>query len=102
MPALKVDPGHGGEDGGAVAPDGTAEAELNLSISRGRQRQDRDDGIRKVYIMKNVSCTAVMTECGFLSNPGDLALLKSDNHQKRLASAPAAAYLSTCLLTEAG
>ena len=31
---LIVDPGHGGEDGGAVAADGTPEAELNLSIAR--------------------------------------------------------------------
>ncbi|MBP5166069.1 MAG: N-acetylmuramoyl-L-alanine amidase [Oscillospiraceae bacterium] len=28
-----IDAGHGGEDGGAVAPDGTLESELNLSIS---------------------------------------------------------------------
>lgn len=29
-----IDPGHGGEDGGAVAPDGTEEADLNLEIAR--------------------------------------------------------------------
>ena len=32
-PWLVIDPGHGGEDGGAVAADGTPEAELNLQIS---------------------------------------------------------------------
>ena len=197
-PTLIVDPGHGGEDGGAVAPDGTAEADINLSISerleliasffgvrvvmtrsgndisypadaktvKARKTADqrarvelinsnpgavlisvhqnkyttpsprgaqvfyaRTDGSRElaektqellsalpeggsdrtampvsgdVYIMKNVSCTAVLAECGFLSNPGELALLKSDNHQTRLASALAAAYLSTCIRTEAG
>ena len=197
-PTLIVDPGHGGEDGGAVAPDGTAEAELNLRISKkleliaaffgvdvvmtrsgsdiaypegaktvkSRKTADqrsrvelinsrpgavlisvhqnkytssaprgaqvfyaKTDGSRElaekaqellsalpeggsdrtampvsgdVYIMKNVSCTAVLAECGFLSNPGELALLKSDTHQTRLASALAAAYLSTCLRTEAG
>ena len=31
---LIIDPGHGGEDGGAVAADGTLEAELNLSIAQ--------------------------------------------------------------------
>lgn len=31
---LIIDPGHGGEDGGAVAADGTQEAELNLLIAR--------------------------------------------------------------------
>ncbi len=29
-----IDPGHGGEDGGAVAPDGTEEADINLEIAR--------------------------------------------------------------------
>lgn len=29
-----IDPGHGGEDGGAVAPDGTEEAEVNLEVAR--------------------------------------------------------------------
>lgn len=30
---LIIDPGHGGEDGGAVASDGTQEADVNLSVS---------------------------------------------------------------------
>ena len=30
-----LDAGHGGEDGGAVAPDGTAEKEINLEIANG-------------------------------------------------------------------
>lgn len=29
-----IDPGHGGEDGGAVAPDGTLESALNLEIAK--------------------------------------------------------------------
>lgn len=33
MPVLILDPGHGGEDGGAVAEDGTVESLINLSIS---------------------------------------------------------------------
>lgn len=32
-PVLILDPGHGGADGGAVAPDGTAESALNLSVA---------------------------------------------------------------------
>ena len=32
-PVLIIDPGHGGMDGGAVAPDGTKESDINLSIS---------------------------------------------------------------------
>jgi len=30
---LIIDPGHGGEDGGAVAADGTKESELNLAVA---------------------------------------------------------------------
>ena len=33
LPVLILDPGHGGADGGAVAPDGTPESTLNLAIS---------------------------------------------------------------------
>ncbi len=33
QPQVIIDPGHGGEDGGAVGADGTVEKELNLSIS---------------------------------------------------------------------
>lgn len=30
---LIIDPGHGGEDGGAVAPDGTSESGINLAVA---------------------------------------------------------------------
>ena len=33
-PVVVVDAGHGGEDGGAVAADGTVESGLNLAIAR--------------------------------------------------------------------
>ena len=33
-PTLVLDPGHGGEDGGAVAADGTVESGLNLDVAR--------------------------------------------------------------------
>ena len=32
-PLILIDPGHGGADGGAVAPDGTQEKDLNLAVS---------------------------------------------------------------------
>ena len=31
---IVIDPGHGGEDGGAIAEDGTLEKELNLELSK--------------------------------------------------------------------
>ncbi|OQB15240.1 MAG: Germination-specific N-acetylmuramoyl-L-alanine amidase precursor [Firmicutes bacterium ADurb.Bin193] len=38
-----------------------------------------------VYIFKNTVWTAVMVECGFLSNPEEEALLCQEEYQKRLA-----------------
>ena len=196
-PTLVIDPGHGGEDGGAVASDGTLEADLNLSVSRRlefisaffgvsvvktrdvaeidypdsaktvRARKQADQRARlnligsipgavvisvhqnkytssaprgaqvfysdtkgsrelaekaqellrllpegasdrpampvsdDIFIMNKAPCTAILAECGFISNPAELAMLKSDEHQIRLAAALAAAYLSTGIRTEA-
>ncbi len=47
-----------------------------------------------IYLMKHVSCTAVLVECGFLSNPGEEALLRDAAYQKKLAAAIA------CSLTD--
>ena len=39
------------------------------------------------YILKNVSCPAVIVECGFLSNYSEAELLVSDEYQQKLAVA---------------
>lgn len=39
------------------------------------------------YILKNVSCPAVIVECGFLSNPTESALLNTDIYQDKIAYA---------------
>lgn len=38
-----------------------------------------------IYLMKNLSCPAVIVECGFLSNPAEEAALCEPGYQKRLA-----------------
>ena len=178
---LILDAGHGGEDGGAVAPDGTVEADINLEIAlrvndlfallgqrtrmlriqdvslhdtdaatiaarkasdiRARVRLTEEtpkavllsihqnhfpeskyrgaqvfyaaaDGSRalaerlqtalgtqldpdnhrackkagEIYLLKHVSCPAVLVECGFLSNPAEEALLRTPEYQKKLAA----------------
>lgn len=40
---------------------------------------------RKVYIMENITVPAVIVECGFLSNPDELQLLKSSSYRMLLA-----------------
>lgn len=40
-----------------------------------------------IYLMQHVSCTAVLVECGFLSNPQEEALLRDADYQKRICAA---------------
>ncbi len=40
-----------------------------------------------IYLMKHVSCTAVLIECGFLSNYAEEQLLQDAQYQKKLAAA---------------
>ena len=46
-----------------------------------------------VYLMKNAGCTAVLVECGFLSNPDDLNHLKSGSYRLELAAVMLSSYL---------
>lgn len=39
-----------------------------------------------IYLMEHVNCPAVLVECGFLSNPQEEALLRSEQYQKLLCS----------------
>ena len=179
-PVFVIDPGHGGEDGGAVGADGVLESGINLAIGlrtdrllgffgysciltrnseelnypsgantvrkrkqadledraklvnstdnavlvsihqnkyptsqpRGAQilyRNDEDssvfsesmqsvlleglgDSVRSptvapdsIYLMRSVNCPGILVECGFLSNPAELSLLRSEEYQLRLA-----------------
>ena len=42
---------------------------------------------KDIYLMKHISCPAVLIECGFLSNPTEEALLRDASYQKKLAAA---------------
>ena len=194
-PVVVIDPGHGGEDGGATTPGGVRESDLNLTVSlRLRDlcvllgirtqllREDdvalytsdcatisekkssdlrrrvelvnetpgallvsihqisfpdaRYDGAQvfyaategsqalaerlqellttaldpdnrrvckpseSVYLMEHIRCTAILVECGFLTNPAEAALLQTDAYQKQLACTVAAALSD--YLREAG
>ena len=46
-----------------------------------------------VYLMNHVTCPAILVECGFLSNSGELEKLKSPGYQTALAAVVAASYL---------
>ncbi len=46
-----------------------------------------------IYLMQNISCPAVLVECGFLSNPDEAALLQTTDYQLKLAVCIMASYM---------
>ncbi len=66
------------------------------SINHDSHRQAKKaDGI---YLMQNINCTGILVECGFLSNPNEEYLLRTDTYQKKLCSV-IATTLSNYLFT---
>ncbi len=61
-----------------------------LSPARERKAKQAADGI---YLMKTLTCPAVIVECGFLSNAGEAKQLTQDDYQKRLALCIMGGYL---------
>lgn len=47
-----------------------------------------------VYLMKHVTCPAILVECGFLSNPTEEQLLQTPAYQTKIAVSLACAYLN--------
>ena len=39
-----------------------------------------------IFLLEKIECPGILVECGFLSNPGEEALLRSKDYQKRLAA----------------
>ncbi len=46
-----------------------------------------------IYLMRSVKCTAVLVECGFLSNLAEAALLSSSTYQMKIATVLLGSYL---------
>ena len=53
-----------------------------------------------IYLMKKAECPAVLVECGFMSNPTELELLKTEEYQAKLAAVFVASY--TQFISETG
>ena len=52
------------------------------TINSGSNRKiKKADGI---YLMQHIDCTGILVECGFLSNPQEEALLRSNDYQRKL------------------
>lgn len=46
-----------------------------------------------VYLMKHITCRAILVECGFLSNPEEDQRLQTPSYQTKIATALSGAYL---------
>ena len=78
------------EPGGQLAH--SVQSALNQSVNSGEKSEKQID--KTIYLMKNVTCPAVLVECGFLSNADEAARLQTPEHQKTLAAAIAAGILN--------
>lgn len=81
----------------ADTEDSRALAELThanlLSALSPESRRVAAPASEDIYLMREARCTAILAECGFLSNPTEAALLGSDGYQMRIAAVLLASYL---------
>ena len=48
---------------------------------------------RDIFLMRSVKCPAILVECGFISNAGELEKLRSGTYQTKLAALLLTSYL---------
>ena len=61
-------------------------------LNPGSQRKSRS--AKGVYLMEHISCPGILIECGFLTNPEEEVLLRSDEYQINLCAVIAATVSS--------
>lgn len=61
-------------------------------VQRENTRQTKAAG-DEIYLLSKLNCPAVLVECGFLSNPDELAKLKTDEYRNKLAAVIAATVM---------
>ena len=62
---------------------------LNLDPENNRAAQQG----RGIYLLEELQITGVLVECGFISNPREDALLKTDRYQKQICAVIASAVI---------
>ncbi len=70
----------------------TLQNTLVQTVNIGSRRQAKKAS--GIYLLDHVDCTAVLVECGFLSNPEEEFLLRSEDYQKKMCC-----VLATCFST---
>lgn len=66
---------------------------LNEHINIGNEKHEKQID-PSIYLMKHVTCPAILVECGFLSNPQEAERLQGSAYQQQLAICIAAGFLS--------
>lgn len=66
---------------------------LNGSVNAGNEKHEKPID-PTIYLMKNVTCPAILVECGFLSNEHETSMLQDADYQKLLAVAIASGLLN--------
>ena len=64
---------------------------LRLALDPANNRKSK--ATDNVYLLNNAKKPAILIECGFLSNPGEEALLRSENYQRKVAMAICKGFL---------
>ena len=72
------------EDGRKIAESIMKMLENNLSEAGKRPIKEADSSI---YILKRITCPAILFECGFISNKEELCRLKDAEYKEKLMSA---------------
>ena len=65
---------------------------ITATVDKSNRRVAQPDK-DKLYILSNVSCPAVLVECGFMSNHFDIGNLKDNSYQKSLSAVLLASYI---------
>jgi N-acetylmuramoyl-L-alanine amidase len=58
------------------------QSELIKNLNPGSRRQIKKAD--SVYLMQHITCPGILVECGFISNPQEEYLLRSEGYQKKL------------------
>ena len=58
------------------------QGEFIRTLNPGSHRQIKQ--AQGIYLMEKVDCTAILVECGFLSNPREEAKLRTDEYQQHI------------------
>lgn len=66
--------------------------QLNRTVNCGNEKICKPVS-ESIFLMKEMSCPAVLVECGFLSSPSEARLLISEEYQRELAAVMASAIV---------